>query len=100
MVALILAMNSEGDVVGRCDAKCYEAQSAECDCICGGRNHGAGLEKARENNAERFLGTRDAEAWARAHGLDPAGVQVAAQTDLFPFGNERSTRELRKRVRS
>jgi hypothetical protein len=35
--------------VGRCDAKCYDAQTENCDCICGGRNHGAGLEKAIEN---------------------------------------------------
>lgn len=49
MATLIAVYNSEG-CVGRCDARCYDAQSAECDCICGGRNHGAGRNQAIRNN--------------------------------------------------
>lgn len=30
----------------RCDATCYDAKGPECDCICGGRHHGRGLEEA------------------------------------------------------
>ena len=52
MATLIAVYTSEG-CVGRCDAKCYDAQSADCDCICGGTNHGAGLELAIENTRER-----------------------------------------------
>lgn len=44
--------NSEG--TRRCDAKCYNADHPDCDCICGGRNHGAGLNKAIEKNKEQF----------------------------------------------
>ncbi len=44
-------MNKSG-IVGRCDAKCYNAEHPECDCICGGRNHGAGFEKALDNIRE------------------------------------------------
>jgi hypothetical protein len=51
MTTLIAVYNSEG-CVGRCDAKCYNAQSLECDCICGGANHGAGIDKAVENTRE------------------------------------------------
>ena len=51
MATLIVVSNSEG-VVGRCDSRCYEAQSPECDCICGGRNHGLGLERSLESTAE------------------------------------------------
>lgn len=51
MTTLIAIYNSEG-CVGRCDAKCYNAQSPDCDCICGGKNHGAGLEQAAENTRE------------------------------------------------
>jgi hypothetical protein len=36
--------NSEGS--RRCDAKCHEAKSAECDCVCGGRYHGRGTAYA------------------------------------------------------
>jgi len=30
----------------RCDASCYDARHANCHCICGGTNHGLGLEHA------------------------------------------------------
>lgn len=35
----------------RCDEKCYNAISPECDCICHGMNHGKGLKQAQENTA-------------------------------------------------
>ena len=50
MATLIEVRNSDG-VVGRCDAHCTGATSpvAECECICGGMNHGVGLARAVEN---------------------------------------------------
>lgn len=53
MCTLIAVYNSDG-CVGRCDAKCYDATSpiCTCDCICGGRNHGAGQTRAEENTRE------------------------------------------------
>ncbi len=48
MTTLIAAYNSDG-CVGRCDERCYNAKHPECTCICGGKNHGAGLRKATEN---------------------------------------------------
>lgn len=51
MTTLIAVYNSEG-CVGRCDARCYEARHPHCDCICGGANHGAGINKATENTRE------------------------------------------------
>lgn len=48
MTTLIAAYNSEG-CIGRCDAKCYNATCPECDCICGGLNHRAGIQKAMDN---------------------------------------------------
>jgi len=50
-MVLIEVRGSKG-VIGRCDAKCYNATEPECDCICGGINHGAGLRKARQNTSE------------------------------------------------
>jgi hypothetical protein len=35
--------------VGRCDAKYYGAHEPGCDCICQGKNHGAGLRQATRN---------------------------------------------------
>jgi hypothetical protein len=51
MTTLIAVYNSEG-CVGRCDARCYEARNAKCHCICGGRNHSAGKQRAIENVRE------------------------------------------------
>lgn len=96
MTALISVYNSDG-CVGRCDAKCYDADSDECDCICGGKNHGAGLAAARENTAELAEGWL--ERWAESQGLDVKGLTASAQGDLFPHGNEPTTEEIRAALR-
>lgn len=62
MATLIAAYNSEG-CIGRCDAKCYNATEPHCDCICGGKNHGAGFQKAMDNTREM------AEEWMEEYGL-------------------------------
>lgn len=56
MTTLIAVYNSSG-CVGRCDARCHDAEDDECTCICGGLNHGVGQQRAVENT--RAL----AEAW-------------------------------------
>ena len=48
MTTVIAVYNSQG-CVGRCDAKCHEAQEPVCHCVCGGVNHGAGIIQARAN---------------------------------------------------
>ena len=48
---MIGVYNSDG-CVGRCDAKCYDAAHEDCTCICGGMNHGAGIEQAQDNTRE------------------------------------------------
>jgi len=60
-MTLIAVYNSSG-CIGRCDAKCYEAQLPECECVCGGVNHGAGLAKAMDNTREL------AEEWVKEYG--------------------------------
>lgn len=52
-MTLIAVYNSEG-CVGRCDARCYLATEPNCTCICGGKNHGAGLARALDNTREKF----------------------------------------------
>jgi hypothetical protein len=47
-MTLIYVGNSDG-CVGRCDARCYEATTPDCHCICRGKNHGVGLSQARAN---------------------------------------------------
>ena len=50
-MTLISVYNSAG-CVGRCDARCYNATQGDCDCICRGKNHGAGQQQAMENTRE------------------------------------------------
>jgi hypothetical protein len=85
MVTLISYQSSGGDQ-GRCDAKCYDAHEEACDCICGGRNHGAGKQQALDNTREL------AESWigrARANGQDVTSIEQALETlhqPLFSLG--------------
>ncbi len=54
-MTLLEQRSGDGTLVGRCDARCYNADGPDCDCICGGRNHGAGLEQALEETREMIL---------------------------------------------
>lgn len=45
-------IHAHGAGAGRCDAKCYDARHEVCSCVCGGLNHGAGIERAKENTKE------------------------------------------------
>lgn len=54
--------------IRKCNAGCYNAHGDVCHCICGGINHGVGLEKALENGhkvVEQLLQTKSV-----------AGIQV------------------------
>jgi len=51
MSTLIEVRNNSG-LVGRCDAKCYEATEPECTCICKGHNHRAGFKQAQDNTMQ------------------------------------------------
>ncbi len=77
MATLIVVSNSEG-VVGRCDSRCYEAQAPECDCICDGRNHGVGLERALESTAQLL----DPTGQLREQVCRLGGDQVVVQAEL------------------
>lgn len=46
MSTVLSVYNSEG-CVGRCDAKCHEAEQPACVCVCKGAFHGKGLKYAQ-----------------------------------------------------
>lgn len=48
----LISVGGNNGIEGRCDARCYNADFPKCDCICGGRNHGIGLQKAQQNTSE------------------------------------------------
>jgi DNA (cytosine-5)-methyltransferase 1 len=83
MTTLIAVYDSDG-CVGRCDARCYEAQEPECDCICGGRNHGAGLQRALENTAEMVDPTGELRQRMSAIGGDRMVVQPELPLEAPP----------------
>jgi len=76
MTTLIAVYNSDG-CVGRCDAKCYNATNPECDCICGGKNHGAGKQQAIENTRE--LAENWLQTYAERHHLDSWYATILAR---------------------
>ena len=81
MVTLISYQSSGGDQ-GRCDEKCYGAEHDDCTCICGGRNHGAGLAQAEENTREL------AAAWveqAKARGQDVTKIELDPTVQCEPL---------------
>lgn len=83
MATLIAVYDSNG-LVGRCDAKCYEAEHPECDCICGGANHGAGRDQAVANI--RAMAQEMIDAYAERRGLQEYGAEVmpaVTQLELF-----------------
>ncbi len=80
MTTLIAAYNSEG-CIGRCDAKCYNATGPDCECICGGLNHGAGVEKAMENTRE--LAEEWMRQWRTEHPDTEYFLVPAAQLSLW-----------------
>jgi hypothetical protein len=51
-MSTLIAVYKGSVCVGRCDANCYDAKHPHCDCICGGKNHGAGQKKAEANTRE------------------------------------------------
>jgi hypothetical protein len=88
VTTLIAVYDSEG-CIGRCDARCYDAAEDECDCVCNGRNHGAGKQQAVDNTREM------AESWlerARADGQDISHAELAVTVThepLFELGGVR-----------
>lgn len=78
-MTLIAVYNSEG-LVGRCDAKCYNASSRICEGICGGKNHGVGFTTAHDNTreyCEQWL-----EAYAAQNGLTDWTAEVPAHEPI------------------
>jgi hypothetical protein len=78
----LIALYTSSGCVGRCDAKCYDAHKPGCGCICGGRNHGAGLERAVDNTRKL------AESWqeqARAAGQDITHTKLALTVQNEPL---------------
>lgn len=76
MTTLLLLKASDGREFS-CDGRCYLAKTEKCSCVCGGDNHGVGLDSAceitRQNSdkmVERFcklVGIGDYDAFVNTN---------------------------------
>lgn len=83
-MASLLIVRRGADIVGQCDAICYDAQHPDCVCkACMGRNHGVGIEQAIVNT--RLL----VAEWDAAAGVYVCELDDAVQNfTLFPLPQE------------
>lgn len=82
MTTLIAVYSSDG-CEGRCNAKCYEATTPGCDCVCGGKNHGKGRQQAVENT--RQMAERMIAEYAERMGLTEYTSQVSDGVFQLPL---------------
>lgn len=76
-MSTLIAAYKGREMIGRCDARCYDARSHTCKCICYGANHGAGYARALEQT-ERH-GQRWLERYLEERGLARADVTVTGR---------------------
>jgi alpha-galactosidase/6-phospho-beta-glucosidase family protein len=69
--------NSNGEG-GRCDAKCYNAVEDECQCCCGGVNHGVGLKRAIDNTTRKY---NEIIEWAQNNGY--SGIKLSEEIGKY-----------------
>jgi len=86
MTTLIAAYNGDR-CIGRCDAKCHNAIGPVCTCICGGKNHGVGSQKAAENVQQPTQEDREQWAtWMKDHVTkEPSFIQLPLYDLAFPL---------------
>jgi hypothetical protein len=83
VTTVIAVYNSEG-CVGRCDANCHNARSRDCDCICGGQNHGQhGLAAQDLHVVDRVATPKTSRAAKQAARALQNRRAVSAVSDLF-----------------
>lgn len=59
MTTIIIKKDKHGAITGKCDAKCYDAKGKKCHCVCGGDNHGIGINEAILNTSRLTSFLRD-----------------------------------------
>ena len=91
MTTILILRDSKRKMISRCNEKCYDAKTVDCDCICKGRNHGVGLKKAIANLEDfvcgfqiPYLPAGHERQTVLSHGPD---FPAARQRLLFPKDN-------------
>lgn len=101
-MATLIEIRTAAGVIGRCDAKCYDGAHDKCDCICGGANHGVGVNRAIQQTAAHAK--QWVEEYRQAHPglaeqLDFGVLESPAQMEFLPgmsVGGKRPGRPRKK----
>jgi hypothetical protein len=80
-MSTLIASGSSGKLRRACNAKCYNAKRPECDCMCGGVNHGVGEIQARQNC--RVMGVAWIQRATRLPYIQKRRLFVPEQGNLF-----------------
>ena len=75
-MATLLKVWVDRHLVGVCDRECYNADGGDCDCCCGGVNHGVGLLQATRNLREISLTSIADWIQARAPMRETAFIMI------------------------
>jgi hypothetical protein len=75
---ILLRWKQHGSRGRVCNEQCYNAKHKKCHCICGGINHGVGLQVARENTRHSAL------LWSDKPNFE---VVLHQQKFQFPIGD-------------
>ena len=82
---MVIASDDEGH---KCDERCYNAKRMDCSCICGGVNHGHGLEHALKNAGydedfiDEVMGRKKEEKAPGAVEIDEHGHRSFNESDV------------------
>lgn len=93
----LLTVCHGGGVTERCDARCHDAKTPKCTCVCGGRFHGKGdrsqalFEAIKEHTAELVLRPEiqetDTSLLLYLSGLSQPPLRGAKQQTFFSEGS-------------
>jgi hypothetical protein len=77
----VLSYHTSGGEEGRCDARCHNAVSPDCDCICGGANHGVGTQQAIENT--RLMAEQMIADFAHKHDITTGDLEASVPDHVY-----------------
>jgi hypothetical protein len=84
-MVIMSVYDSQANVIGRCDSRCYDAQELVCECVCFGKLHGLGLSAAiaqAKKHGERWV-TRYAADKNAGDNFDAEILEVPRRQTAF-----------------
>ena len=77
----VISFHTSSGEEGRCDARCHNAVSPDCDCICGGANHGVGTAQAIENT--RLMADQMIADFAQKHDITIGELKTSVPDHVY-----------------